>query len=67
MEEDINKLIKNNKSGKAGYELAQLIWNCENLEELGHLCRTMDSIVPRKHEQLTTLNDLKTKQTGLKG
>lgn len=43
------------KKGKAGYELASLIWSCENLEDLGHLCRTMDSIVPRKYEQLNTL------------
>jgi len=49
----------NTKMGKAGYELASLIWSCENRVELGHLCRTMDSIVPRKYEQLVTLDKIK--------
>ena len=53
-----NKLIKINNIGKAGYELAQIIWRCETLEELGHLGRTMDSILPRKYEQLITLEEI---------
>ena len=53
MEENINKLMKsNNKIGKVGYQLAELIDNCENFEELGHLTRTMDSMLPRKYKQL---------------
>ncbi len=35
--------------GKAGYQPAELIWSCETCEELGHLCRNMDSLVPRKY------------------
>jgi len=57
MEENINKI--NSSVTARGYRVAEEIWNCETKEELRYLCNTLDSIIPKKYEQLTIVENLK--------
>ena len=51
----MSDVVLNNKIREDGYVLAELLWDAESLIELSYLCRTFDSVIERKREQLEVI------------